>query len=87
MDTNTAPSSKTRLYASHFAADQLREAGDEQNIRARLAGMNSARHNIESCIEEEVRAWREAGASWADVGEALGLTRQGAQQRYSKRLY
>lgn len=29
---------------------------------------------------EAARAW---GARWADVGETIGLTRQGAQQRYS----
>ncbi|HUE26305.1 MAG TPA: hypothetical protein VMP89_05990 [Solirubrobacteraceae bacterium] len=33
-----------------------------------------------------VAAWRAAGRSWTDVGRALGITRQAAQQRFGHRL-
>lgn len=34
-------------------------------------------------IEQAVRAAREAGASWADIGAALGVTKQSAHARFS----
>jgi hypothetical protein len=33
-------------------------------------------------VEAEIRALRDRGASWTDIGLALGLSRQGARQRY-----
>jgi hypothetical protein len=33
-------------------------------------------------VENEIRALRDRGASWTDIGLALGLSRQGARQRY-----
>ncbi|MFD9721870.1 Clp protease N-terminal domain-containing protein [Streptomyces sp. NPDC059076] len=35
------------------------------------------------CLIEEVRA---EGRSWTDIGDQLGISRQGAQQRYASRL-
>jgi hypothetical protein len=72
----------TNLYAHTIAADQLRSLRDEDDVAKRLDTLNVARSNVDFAMREEVSAWREAGASWAQVGEALGLTRQGAQQRY-----
>lgn len=88
MTTTEIPLSReTRRYALAAASEQAAGIANEPDIKVRIQTMNAARHNIEACIESEVRAWREAGASWAEVGESLGLSRQGAQQRYSKRLY
>lgn len=36
-------------------------------------------------LEEKVAAARAAGATWEQIGEQLGLTKQGAQQRYGQR--
>ena len=34
-------------------------------------------------MEQAVAAAREAGISWAEIGSALGVTRQSAHQRFS----
>ena len=39
-----------------------------------------------SCLGDWVAAARRAGLSWSDVGDALGMSRQGAQQRWGARL-
>lgn len=36
----------------------------------------------ESRMRHSVARAREEGATWAEVGEALGVTRQAAQQRF-----
>lgn len=80
-------SRETRKYALASTSKALADVANEPDIRVRIHRMSDALHNVEANIESEVRAWREAGASWTDIGNALGLSRQGAQQRYSKRLY
>jgi hypothetical protein len=37
-------------------------------------------------IPDLVRLAREQGASWADIGEALGVTRQSARARFRERV-
>lgn len=44
----------------------------------------AARLGIEPEARRSATAARAWGARWADVGETIGMTRQGAQQRYSK---
>jgi hypothetical protein len=34
----------------------------------------------------DVEAARKAGASWSDVGRALGISTQGAQQRFGRKI-
>jgi hypothetical protein len=36
-------------------------------------------------LDEAVRSARHAGASWADIATAAGMSRQGAQQRWADR--
>lgn len=42
--------------------------------------------NLQSLIDDEIwrviKAERERGRSWSEVGNALGMSKQGAQQRY-----
>lgn len=56
-------------------AELTRLAGERDELRGRLA-------EAEAAIVAEVRRERRAGASWGDVGRALGMTRQGARQRF-----
>jgi hypothetical protein len=49
----------------------------------RLEAVRWARGEIEAIEVESVAAAREAGATWSDIGSLYGVTRQGAQQRFS----
>jgi hypothetical protein len=35
-------------------------------------------------VEDEIGVLLDGGHSWTDIGHALGLTRQGARQRYRR---
>jgi hypothetical protein len=48
-----------------------------------LVGAATALAHAEEGVVRAVRAARGAGASWAEVGDALGTSRQAAQQRFS----
>ena len=38
----------------------------------------------QQAVEDEIRALLAGGRSWTDIGHALGLSRQGARQRYRR---
>lgn len=46
---------------------------------AELAGFTSA---VDVAQRNVVRAWRQDGRSWREIGEAFGTTRQAAEQRF-----
>jgi hypothetical protein len=56
-------------------------AGDIEAITtmAALAG------HFEDAIRQAITGLRESGYSWADIAMRLGITRQGAQQRWAGR--
>jgi hypothetical protein len=56
-------------------------ARDVERLNA-LTKLKLERVRLEAEIRREVRAARRAGASWATVGEALGVSLQAAQKRY-----
>jgi hypothetical protein len=41
---------------------------------------------VQQALEEEVRLLVHGGHSWTEIGRALGLSRQGARQRYRRLL-
>jgi hypothetical protein len=41
-------------------------------------------HSAHERVQREVQAARNHGASWREIGEALGVSRQAAQQRFGK---
>lgn len=47
-----------------------------------LRSVNHSNRLLEAVKVTAVREMRASGESWAAVGDALGLTRQAAQQRY-----
>lgn len=51
-----------------------------------LAEMVALQADLDRAILRAMAAQRANGASWADIGAALGLTKQGAQQRYGRKL-
>ncbi|ONI62644.1 hypothetical protein CSIV_14310 [Microbacterium sp. CSI-V] len=60
---------------------------DEQKKTAYLDSLQSAALRLED-LEADIRSFatiaRENGASWTDVGDALGVSRQAAQQRFGR---
>uniref|UniRef100_UPI0027BA969C hypothetical protein n=1 Tax=Desulfobulbus sp. TaxID=895 RepID=UPI0027BA969C len=47
-----------------------------------LADLVSIRDQLDQSIKHAIQGQRSAGRSWAHIGQALGLSRQGAFQRY-----
>ena len=47
-----------------------------------LADLVSLRDQLDQSIKHAIQGQRSAGRSWAHIGQALGLSRQGAFQRY-----
>ena len=58
-------------------------ARDASHFRAIIAA-NEAVASAESQLRSAVHAARAAGDSWAIVGAALGVSKQAAQQRFSR---
>ena len=50
----------------------------EEMVRA-----HAAHQNVDRAVAHHVAALRERGVSWARIGEALGMTRQSAWERFS----
>lgn len=57
---------------------------DWSEFTASLARTARRLRSLERDIEFSVSAARAAGVPWSVIGEALGVTRQAAQQRYGR---
>ncbi len=64
-----------------LAAPVLTETGDPKRFIAQAAELRKVAEDV---VAAAVQQARHDGASWKDVGEALGVTRQAAFQRYGK---
>lgn len=60
------------------AAERRMSAADP----ADLAELVELRAHVDRAISNSVRAVHDSGSSWAEIGSALGVSRQAAQQRY-----
>ncbi len=54
----------------------------EDHRQPELVLLVRRRQRLDADIAAEVRRLRAAGASWTVIGAALGISRQGARQRY-----
>lgn len=52
----------------------------------RLTDLLSAKHALDADITACVGELRRAGATWQEIGQAVGITRQGACQRWARKL-
>ena len=59
-----------------------RAESDSSTATARLRDLLERQSDLQGEIDAEVRSLLEQGHSWTVVGHAIGLTRQGARQRY-----
>lgn len=67
-------------------APQMIRAWDGLSDEALLAEMvraHAAHQNVDRAVAHHVAALRGRGVSWARIGEALGMTRQSAWERFS----
>jgi hypothetical protein len=62
---------------------QWERAGDVEAVLENLPRVAKAGALVEECLTGWVRRGRELGATWARIGEALGMTRQSAWARFS----
>jgi hypothetical protein len=64
-----------RAYGRRAAAGELDPAD--------LAELVELRRELDEATGSAVASMKAAGYSWADIGNALGMTRQAAQQRWT----
>ena len=61
------------------AGERVAEADDWE-----LAELVSLVEDVDRAVRRAVAGQREAGRSWQYIGDALGIKRQSAQERYGK---
>jgi len=49
-----------------------------------LAALHDLKRSVDVALKHAIQAKLASGRSWQHIGSALGLSRQGAQQRYGK---
>jgi hypothetical protein len=64
----------------HSAAKRVGDADEHE-----LAELAALEHALHLAIATAVDLQRAQGKSWAAIGAALGLSRQGAEQRFGRR--
>ncbi|MGO1563143.1 MAG: hypothetical protein ACTHW7_15110 [Actinomycetaceae bacterium] len=72
---------RAELALSGLAGGWGREA--RIGIGPTLNGLAVVSMMVDELIRSEVTEAREAGASWTEIGEALGISKQAAQQRFT----
>ena len=69
-------------------ADAALERGDVEVVNSvvlrELRAASALRRDAEQRVEAAVLSAREAGASWGLIGAQVGVTRQGARQRFER---
>lgn len=80
---------KAREYAANLSRDVARKfKGRSHELEVapigRLVAIEEAIRYFESERRAVVQEARELGVSWGDVGDALGISKQGAAKRYGR---
>jgi hypothetical protein len=55
----------------------------DDDLLREMVRAHAAHQNVDRAVKRHVVALRERGISWARIGEALGMTRQSAWERFS----
>lgn len=55
----------------------------DDELLAGMARLDASRAQVEQAVDEYARTLRERGVSWTRIGEALGISRQSAWERFS----
>ena len=69
-----------------FARRIIRRAGDRVGAADdwELSELSSLRDEVDDAIRRAVQGLRAQGHSWQYIGDALGIKRQSAQERYGR---
>ena len=59
------------------------EGLSDSELLAEMVRAHAAHQNVDRAVAHHVAALRLRGVSWARIGEALGMTRQSAWERFS----
>lgn len=78
---NHVAEAKDAMTEAHLAQENDTRA---QWDREELHHLAAARFHLDRITCAAVQSARLDGASWAQIGTALGITKQAAQQRYGK---
>ncbi len=55
----------------------------DEALLQEMVKAHAAHHNVDRAVRRHVQALRDRGMSWARIGDALGMTRQSAWERFS----
>jgi len=55
----------------------------DDELLGEMVRAHAAHRNVDRAVQRHVAALRERGMTWARIGEALGMTRQSAWERFS----
>ncbi|MGD0811943.1 MAG: ClpX C4-type zinc finger protein [Acidimicrobiales bacterium] len=55
----------------------------DEELLAEMVRAHAAHENVDRAVAHHVAVLRARGTSWAHIGEALGMTRQSAWERFS----
>lgn len=55
----------------------------DDDLLGEMVRAHGAHQNVDRAVRRHVAALRDRGISWARIGEALGMTRQSAWERFS----
>ena len=55
----------------------------DESLLGEMVRAHAAHQNVDRAVAHHVAALRARGVSWARIGEALGMTRQSAWERFS----
>ncbi len=56
---------------------------DDDALLAEMVRIHEGRRQVDDAVAQVVRRLRERSVTWARIGEALGMTRQSAWERFS----
>ncbi|HZX01718.1 ClpX C4-type zinc finger protein [Kribbella sp.] len=55
----------------------------DEELLADMARLDASRGQVEAAVQDRVQRLRSRSVTWARIGEALGVSRQSAWERYS----
>lgn len=62
------------------------EDKDDEDLLAGMARLDASRRQVAAEVDAYARLLRERGVAWSRLGQALGISRQSAWQRFSGEL-